>query len=300
MAIAEANKIFRKKEHYITSKLDRLDKDINVMEKDLLNLIFGKYVGQFDVDDTGKLKPTAKNLSLARKLDKIIDQFDSQVVRKLNTKLGKDLLELTVYAKDYYSDLDIDQKTVQSISKSMTGIEQSIGIRDGEIIKGGYLDDLTRMSPLRMEMKNYVLNSVASSKGYSEYLKGWTEMIKSAPGLDGRLKSYYRQYAYDTFNQVDAAVNMHYAENLDLKYFIYAGSIISSSRQFCIKRAGKTFSVAETKTWKNDPTLPGKSKAGYNPLIDRGRWNCRHMIKYITDETACQTGKKEACEGEEL
>jgi hypothetical protein len=181
----------------------------------------------------------------------------------------------------------------------MAAIERSIGFSEGELVKGGYLDELTKMSPLRMELKNYVINSVASSKGYSEYLKGWTELIKSAPGLDGRLKSYYRQYAYDTFNQVDATVNLQYAEALDLKYFIYAGSIIDTSRAFCIKRAGKTFSTEETKTWKNDPTLPGKSKAGYNPLIDRGRWRCRHSIKYITDETACRTGKKEACKDED-
>ena len=53
------------------------------------------------------------------------------------------------------------------------------------------------------------------------------------------------------------------------------------------KRAGKVFSTEETKTWKNDPDLvEPKTKDTYSPLIERGRYNCRHWIDYISQETA--------------
>jgi hypothetical protein len=53
--------------------------------------------------------------------------------------------------------------------------------------------------------------------------------------------------------------------------------------------------VEETETWKDDLTLPGKSKEGYNPLIDRGRWRCRHSIRYIPKELACDM-RPDLCE----
>jgi hypothetical protein len=175
------------------------------------------------------------------------------------------------------------------------------GRYDAELIKGGYLDQVTRMQEVRQQLKNYVIQSVNNKKGFQEYLRGIKELVTSSQARDGMIERYYKQFAYDTFNQTDAAINKHYADSLELTWFVYSGGTITTSRQFCIKRADKVYNTEETEKWKCDPYLIGKPKGvrcdqRYNPLIERGRWNCRHSIRYITESLACQRGREEACE----
>jgi len=108
------------------------------------------------------------------------------------------------------------------------------------------------------------------------------------------LTRYYKQYAYDTYNQVEAAKNAFFAQEVGFDYFIYRGTIITTSRDFCIKRAGKVFTVEEaTTTWQCDPTLLKRKGVGdcddsYNALVERGRWNCRHQLDYV-DKTVAES-----------
>jgi len=294
--------IFKRKDDYIKSRLDWLSKKVDASQQKLLSDLVGGFVGQFDVDDAGNLKATTRNMRLALKLDKFFDSLDEETLRKINAQWGKDMMKLTPLNERYYRNLLPDATdAVKSASEKVGFIEQSIGIKGDAIVKGGYLDQVTRMPEVRQQLKNYVIQSVNNKKGYQEYLRGIKELVTSSRSRDGMIERYYKQFAYDTFNQTDAAINKHYADNLELKWFVYAGGTINTSRQFCIKRSDKVFNTEETEKWKCDPDLIGKPKGvrcdqRYNPLIERGRYNCRHHIRYITEELACQRGREEACE----
>ncbi|HNR55534.1 MAG TPA: hypothetical protein PKJ19_10215, partial [Flavobacteriales bacterium] len=101
---------------------------------------------------------------------------------------------------------------------------------------------------------------------------------------------------FDTYQYLDRASSDAYATKLGLDAFIYAGGLIETSRDFCIKRNGKVFSRKEAeREWPKDPTLPRTKKeresgvlVGYDPLRDMGRWNCRHRIRFISDALAEQ------------
>lgn len=292
--------LWKRKDDYITSRLDMLSKKVDKAQTSFLNTLVSDYMGKFDVDELGNLKATTKNMRMAINLDRFFDSLDTDTLRAINTQYGKDMLKLTPMSGNYYSAMGSPADVVKSIAEKVGFIEQGIGIKDGEIIKGGYLDTITRMPEVRQELKDYVISSVANKKGYSEYLRGMKELVVGTASRPGVLERYYRQFAYDTFNQTDAAINKHYADSLDLKWFVYTGSLIDTSRPFCRKRAGKTYNTEETDTWKCDPDLIGKPKGkrcddSYNPLIERGRYNCRHTIRYITEELACQNGREDAC-----
>jgi len=101
---------------------------------------------------------------------------------------------------------------------------------------------------------------------------------------------------YDTYAQFDRATNKEFATRLDLKFFIYSGGLIETSRKFCMKRDGKLFSTKEAeRTFSKDPTLPrtvsergSGALIGYNAVIDMGRWNCRHLARYVSKEMAME------------
>jgi hypothetical protein len=125
-----------------------------------------------------------------------------------------------------------------------------------------------------------------------DYIKLLKVHITGTENIDGSLVKYYKGFAFDTYQQFDRVSNVEYAKELDLQAFIYEGGLIETSREFCIKRDGKVFTIDEAATWVNDPTLPKTKEERetgvviYNPLEDFGRFNCRHMIRYISNEIA--------------
>lgn len=301
MSSNKLSDLWKRKDDYISSRSDWLKKKVDISQQILLNDLLSHYMGEFSLDEQGGLKLTVSNMRLTYKLDKLFNSLDEKTLRAINTQYGQDMLRLTSLSGKYYSAMGTPAAIVESIAQKTEFIEQAIGIKNGEIIKGGYLDQITKMPEVRQKLKDYVIRSVANKKGFQEYLRGMKEIVVGTTTRDGMIERYYKQFAYDTFNQTDAAINKHYADSLDLTWFIYQGSIVTQSRAFCIKRAGKVYSTKETEKWKCDPTLIGKPKGArcdqkYNPLIERGRWNCRHTIRYITEDLACDMGRKEACD----
>jgi len=288
----DLNKLYNRKENYIDSKLKTLDKDVRRMQSNLLEMIMSDYAGKFDVKPDGTLKVTQKNMRLVTEIEALMDRFNKLFQQSKLKRMANDMLKITEYSKDYYAGMGYSSELLGSIEEGMGFVSKGIGITDkGNIIKGSYLDSLSQNAEIRKGLKDYVINSVASGKGYNDYLKGFKELVVGKRGTKGVLQKYYSQFAYDSFNQVDASINKHYADELQLEYFIYAGGIIDTTRPFCRKRAGKVFSVKETRKWKCDPDLIGKPKGAkcddsYNPLIERGKWRCRHSIRYISEEMA--------------
>jgi hypothetical protein len=63
------------------------------------------------------------------------------------------------------------------------------------------------------------------------------------------------------------------ADELGLTSYVYYGSIIRDSRDFCVEHANKVFTEEEARQlWQND----WQGKSGSDPFIDRGGYNCRH------------------------
>lgn len=292
--------LWKRKDDYIASRLDWLKKKVDQVQSDLLTIMVNDYFGRFLVNDAGNLKSNVTNIRLALKIDSFFNSLDRETLRKINTRFGEDMMNLIPMSGRYYDAMDFPAERIQSIAEKVVFIEEGIGLKDGKIIEGGYLDSITRMPEVRQQIKDYVVQSIGQKKGFQDYLRGMKEIVRGTNERDGALERYYKQFAYDTFNQTDAAINKHYADSLDLTWFVYTGSLIDTSRPFCRKRAGKAYSVEETSKWKCDPDLIGKPKGKkcddkYNPLIERGRYNCRHTIRYITAELACQMGREDAC-----
>ena len=278
------NTLYRRKENFINSKLSGMEKSVAGMADTLLSQLISDYLGKFQTEG-GKILSNTYNVTLVNNLEKQFNKFAGKV-SNINTQYGKDMLKTSVFSQDYYAAFpDISKDIVNNLTKGLGNIEAMIGLKGDTVIAGSFLDSLNKMPEVQDQLKKFVLQNVAGNNSYSSFLTGITDLVKGKPGAEGMVQKYYRQYAYDTFNNVDAAINLQFAKSVGFKYFIYQGSIITDSRAFCKKRAGRVYSVAETLKWKNDPTLLG-SPSTYSPLIERGRWNCRHSIKYISEALA--------------
>jgi hypothetical protein len=176
-----------------------------------------------------------------------------------------------------------DKKTVKALEKNLEFIKERIGFDGKKIIPNSYLDKISVTPEVKSEIADYMTNSIANKSSYKNLSKGFKELIKGTPDSSGLLERYHNQYTFDTFNQVDESLNKVFAESLGVdQYFLYGGTVMKRTRPFCRERAGNVYTVEEAKKW-NSLEFQGKSTP-YNFFIDRGGYNCRHSINYITKE----------------
>lgn len=285
-----ADDIFKEKIDFLLKAEQGLDIKVIEHQKAIYELLVSEYLPLFDVKD-GILLDTPNNDNILNKLDTYINRLNKALYKDVLGDFTKSLLQSVNLSVEYYVALGFKKSIVSKILNDKIRLEKKLGITPkGTLRKDSYLYNLGNTNEVRQKLKTYILNSLTSDVSFFDFQLGFRNLVlgnKKTKGLDtkGVYQKYFDQYAYDSFNQVDAMANKQFANELNLKHFIYEGSLINTSRAFCKKRAGKAFTVAETKKWKNDPTLiDKKNKSTYRPLIERGRYRCRHFIKYITEE----------------
>ena len=272
----------------LSELLQSLDTRVQGMQRSLTRRFLEAVLEMFDFEG-GKLKKTTKNIAALRKLERLFENFEREIVRDELALFAAELLEIGGLTVEYYEATSPAAKAA-AIKNSLELLRSVMGITaDGGLVEGGYLDRLGKTVQVRETLRQYVVQSIVSKRSLTDFQRGFRELVEGKPGIDGALQAYWRQYAYDTYNQAHEVVNVSMADELELQHFIYQGSIIPTSREFCRKKAGKVFTRQEALKWKNDPDLiDKKTAASYNPFIERGRYNCRHWLNWISQDLAEQ------------
>ena len=283
-------KIFQDKIDFLLKAEKRLDKAVAAHQRKLFDILILEYLPLFEVED-GIVLSSAKNDALLSKIDSLFDKLLNTMYKDVIGPFAADLLKSAEISAQYYVGLGFEKKVITKLLRTKVRLEKKLGITPkGRLRKDGYLFKLGQTPQVRQELLNYVLTNLTGDVSFLDFQLGMRNLVignkrQKALATTGRLQRYFDQYAYDAFSQMDSVANSQLAANLNLDHFIYQGSLIDTSRPFCEKRAGRAFTVKETKKWKNDSNLiDKKNKAGYRPLIERGRYRCRHFIRYITKE----------------
>jgi hypothetical protein len=256
----------------ILKSQERLRKKIKELEDDVYEKFLEGYLALLSFDES--LQWSEANLNKIRKID---DLFSKELVQGLMAWIMSEMMGLSISAVDTFRTRGFKPK-IDTVSM----VERQLGWVNGKIVKGGYLDTLGSMESVKLQLKNYVMSSIAQTSKMPDFIRGFKEIVKGDSSI---LERYYELYAYDTFAKVVRTTDLQVALSLGLKHFIYQGGLIETSRQFCIKRDGLKFRIDQAEEWRDDPDLPGRdTHPGYNPLTDCGRWNCRHWLEFITEE----------------
>ena len=275
----------------IGAEIDRrqtaLDRTIGGLERELFSMLQAELFGQLEFEG-GKLIGNRHNLLLLLRIDTVFNQWQRQFGTDLLREFVLGLLATADMTGEMYTGMGAEQ-LLKDIAADNATVQASIGVDGrGNVVQGSVLYDISKVNQVRQDVKNVVLQAIKQQQTLREFSAALRNYVVSTPDATGRLKTYWRTYAYDIFNQVAEVKNEQFRRGLDLQWFIYVGDVIKDSREFCRKKAGHVFAVIEADTeWPKDPDLIGKkSGVPYVPRIDRGRWNCRHRIRYISEEMA--------------
>ena len=283
---------FEKKIDVIKKRTAELERKVNSLADAFLKTLIENFVDRLDVKD-GVIQNTPGNIALLGQIDKLFLQFNAQVAAPAITEtIAKGVEEIHGYNTDYFSTLAKDRAKYKATSKQVGNIIMDrLGFGEKTRLKpGGFMDTLFKDPTVANQVKNLTRTEMIKGIGFQQFKSGLQKMIKTDGNSIGAFERHYRTYAYDIFVNVDREESLLTAKALDLKYFIYSGTIIDSSRDFCIKRAGKVFTAEEAELWRNDKWIENALKKGYiasyDPIRDMGLFGCRHVPQFVPKEVA--------------
>lgn len=300
------SEILRRKQLFIDGKRDVLQRDILRLQSRLLDEIIAEILPFLDVKD-GVILDTVKNYRLLSDLDKVYNNFARFVVEGVGAKIISSTSTLAKINQDYFTislSGDLPKRFDRVIASSKLKIDLRLGVEGGKMVRGGFLESFLKDPSLSTQVKNYISKSITGQMDTKEFITGLRQMI-NGDGGPGGLEKQYNRFAFDLYQQYDAAYGLSLAEEFDMRFFIYQGGLIGDSRDFCAAHNNKVWTRDESETWATWTPADGeypegyeiKAKdltatpsylgyVGYQPLIDRGGYNCRHSIGWISDTLA--------------
>lgn len=246
----------------------------------------------------GRIQSRKGYTALGKMVDSVFDQVEAREFRRMGSDMVVDMKGILKFNADYFEAMDLRRKSEFKAIRSAVDarMRQRLGITSkDEIQSKGYLDKLFGTTAARDEVKQMVAKQVAAGVPMRKLQKAIAQKIAGTKNTAGVLEKHLGGFVLDTYNLADSITNAQFAQRLGLKYFIYSGGLIETSREFCRKHNRKVFTTEEAeRDWPNDPALlktkaeeeAGGAPVDYVPLEDRGRWRCRHRLLYIPREEA--------------
>ena len=123
-------------------------------------------------------------------------------------------------------------------------------------------------------------DNIAGIGTRSELNKTLRRFIEGTPEESAFLNRYIKQTTNDSVMTFNAEYIQTIAEDLDVEYYLYSGTVIADSRPFCVSRSGRYFTTDQVKAWANLKGWDGRMKGTNSStiFIYRGGYNCRHQL----------------------
>jgi len=100
--------------------------------------------------------------------------------------------------------------------------------------------------------------------------------------LGDNLNRYATQIVQDSLMGFDGQFAKFRADQLGLTSYVYYGSLVRDSREFCKENANKIFTEDEIRQKWADETWQGKAQG--DPFVVRGGYNCRHHFQPVNPD----------------
>lgn len=299
-------KLLTARQEYIDTQRDKLERFVLRSQNKYVNALLKDVYVELDVVD-GKITDSVHNYRVLNSIDSIEKTFNRLFAEELSGQIIGTTTGLIELGRNYFAIAlteELGARFEKVVSSTAAKMDLRIGVKGGKIVRGGFLESMISNNSVETQVKNFISKSIAGQINTKDFISGLSNMITGG-GDKGALEKQYSRFAYDLYQQYDAAYNSSLAEEFDMNYFIYQGGLIDASRDFCAAHNNKVFHRSEADDWytwtpaqgEYPPGYEVKSKniyevpsyldyPGYQPLIDRGGYNCRHMIGWISDTLA--------------
>jgi len=271
-----------------------------------MDAIIDDIISELDVVN-GIIQDTAKNYRLVASLDKVFRLFSVEQASVLLPQITASVTAISDIGDSYFLAI-ATESIMKRFDKIVEGAkvitDLRFGLKGGKFVRGGLIEELISQFGAT-EVKQIMSKAVAGNMGKREFIKQMRGFVTGMEGKPGISERKWKQFAYDIYQQYDATYNKKLADEFGLEYFLYQGGLIDDSRDFCAAHNNKVWTTEEAETWATWTPAQGEYPEGYevkakniyetpsymgypsyDPFLDRGGYNCRHQLGYISEELA--------------
>ncbi len=300
--------IIQRKDEFIARREASLNKSVVRLQNMLISKLTREIIPMLDTSG-GKIRNTLRNYQLLQSLDRVYKDFSTTQRLAFVSEIGDTARGLTGLNKQFFT-ITMGASLPATFGKVLAATETkmltAIGIKGGKILGGGFLDSLTANTELLTSVKNLMSQAVTSQVSTKDFIASMNDLITGSGEKPGGIESHLNRYAHDLYMQYDSAYATSLAEETGMKYFVYLGGKVQDSRDFCVAHDNKVWTTEEANKWsewtpakgvyppdykikqKDKNAVPSyiASYDGYQPLVHRGGFNCRHHLGFIMEELA--------------
>jgi hypothetical protein len=274
------------------------------MQTNTMDALINDVLSQLTIKD-GKVVNNQHNIRLLAEVDRTMNRLNSSY-QGLIGQLNQGFTALQNLNNAYFGIVISGSQRIinQAAKSSINTLKVRLGIAEnGNLLRSGWLPNLIEDKTVLEGVRQILFKNVVSQTKFSTTLKSLKDYVEGTPEKGGAYEKYMKNTLYDIYQQYDAAYALNMANELGLKYFLYTGGLVKDSRDFCREHDGHVYTIEDTETWatwvpadsihidtfnqKDEYSVPSYlGYPGYNPLIDRGGYNCRHQLGYISEGVA--------------
>jgi len=296
----EYQKILQKIVSRIETDLSDFDKSIGSVQGKIYSELI-EFSKDLEIKN-GQITNVVKNQAILRKmLSKIKVILDSDQYRNEVTKIQKAFDVVESMQNNYFSSLTTSfspKKAFEAVKTS--AVDYTVG----------RLTDQGVSTVFTFEMEDILRQNISSGGSLADFTDQIRNYVKGGVAPDGtkipgRLQRYAGQIATDSLNQFAANYNEAITSDLNWKWRMYTGSLIETSRPWCVHMVDKKYvheSELETVISDNidgvkicSEAIPCSKKTGLpsgmiagtnakNISQRRGGWQCGHQFGGVPDE----------------
>lgn len=291
------------KNAFIENQLTALENLINEAAFTLNESILKDFLSKLSTTE-GDLTNDAANVNKVNLIERIWQAYQDSTGFRVVTAFVSDLQELVGLGSGYYTELipsQVASKDVESIIYKQLGIVWEG--KEWTATPKGYISSLIEDRTIVTELKQVAYQNIIAKNGYESLKTSLSDYLVGQGEEPGEFYKWHKQFAFDTYSEVDRTNAKLHADKLKLKYFLFNGGTVKDSRIFCIERHGKCFSTEEAEGWRDligkTRMVQGKTKMvakpigpivdsaeTYNPIVQLGGFQCRHSADFVSDEIA--------------
>jgi hypothetical protein len=136
------------------------------------------------------------------------------------------------------------------------------------------------------ELVNYVANNPNGAEVGTAVSQ--LQTIYGRDRLGDNLNRYATQIVQDSLMGFDGQFAKYRADEVGLTSYVYFGSLVRDSRDFCVDHIDQVLTEEEIRDiWANE-TWAGKAQG--DPFVVRGGYNCRHSFQPINPNWVDELG----------
>lgn len=301
--MATPQKIHDDKLKFIFERLDKLKRRVARLEKSLFESINSRLLLFLQVDDNGNIKNNQTNLNYINRVDSIFNDINKGQNLDTVSIFAKDLISVGSKNEYYFRTIlntDVKDKAELIKNRNLKALGIEATKKGSKLTKGGFLDLFLNDETPRNTIKRLAYQFIVNGTPINEFKDTLIQEIVTSERKSGIMDKHYRSYAYETYNSFDRSNAKAWADEFKLQVAQYTKGLESDSRYFCIHNIGKYFLREEIQEWdtlKNKKI--GKKVVGpivprdysYNPFIRQGGINCKHGLRWVSNEFALRYDK---------